>query len=68
MMEAVAPRFREPPRDVSWEILGVDEEGENWEDHRIPQLAYALFQKKLGWARRDGAVLQYKIWLRKAGE
>ncbi|WP_323767547.1 hypothetical protein [Antarctobacter sp.] len=67
MMEAIAPRFREPPRDVSWEILGDDPEGQNWDDHRDPQRAYALLQRKLGWARRDGAVLHYKIWLRTAG-
>lgn len=63
MMEAVAPRFREPPRDVSWEILGADAPGENWQDHGDPQQAYALLQKKLRWARADGALLDYKIWL-----
>ncbi|ASP19561.1 hypothetical protein ANTHELSMS3_00844 [Antarctobacter heliothermus] len=67
MMEAIAPRFREPPRDVSWEILGDDPEGDNWDDHQNPQQAYRLFQKKLHWAQRDGAVLHYKIWLKKAG-
>lgn len=67
MMEAVAPRFREPPRDVSWEILGDDPQGENWDDHQIPQLAYALFRKKLRLAQEDGAVLEYKLWLSPEG-
>ncbi|MBV7395144.1 hypothetical protein [Mameliella sediminis] len=67
MMEAVAPRFREPPRDISWEILGIDDEGENWSDHRDPQKAYALFRSKLSLAEADGAVLHYKLWLSPAG-
>ncbi|CUH79362.1 hypothetical protein [Tropicibacter naphthalenivorans] len=68
MMEAVAPAFRDPPRDVSWEILGDDAPGQNWHDHRDPQRAYALFRQKLDWARRDRARLDYKLWLRPAGD
>ncbi len=67
MMEAVAPTFKEPPRDVSWEIIGADPTGENWEDHHDPRRAFALLQRKLQQARRDGAVLHYKLWLA-AGE
>ncbi|WGW04428.1 hypothetical protein [Tropicibacter oceani] len=67
LMEAVAPRFREPPRDVGWEILGDDPAGENWADHRDPQRAYALLLRKLTQAQADGARLHYKIWLRRAG-
>lgn len=67
IMEACAPRFREPVRDVAWEILGADPDGENWVDHRDPQTAYTLFRKKLALARRDRVRLDYKIWLRPAG-
>ncbi|WP_300434678.1 hypothetical protein [uncultured Mameliella sp.] len=67
MMEAVATRFREPVRDVGWEIIGADAEGENWEDHRDPQRAYALMRAKLRAARNAGAVLEYKLWLKRAG-
>ena len=68
MMEALAGPFHEPPRDISWEILGADPTGQNWEDHRDPQRAYALLQDKLLAARAVGAVLDYKIWLRAKGQ
>lgn len=64
LMEAVATRFREPVRDTGWEILGDDPPGENWEDHHDPQRALELLRRKLAQARRDGAVLEYKLWLR----
>lgn len=67
MMEAVATRFREPVRDVGWEIIGADPEGDNWDDHRDPQRAYALLRSKLRQAQEDGAVLEYKLWLARAG-
>jgi hypothetical protein len=67
MMEAVAPAFREPPRDLDWEIIGDDAPGENWEDHRDPQQAYALFRHKLALAQRDRARLDYKLWLKPRG-
>lgn len=63
LMEAAARAFHEPPRDTDWEILGNDPKGENWEDHRDPARAYALFQRKLARARADGVTLLYKIWL-----
>ena len=53
-MEACAPTFHEPVRDVSWEMIGADSDGENWEDHRDPQRAYRLFRAKLRLAARDG--------------
>ncbi len=62
-MEAVATRFREPVRDISWEIIGADAEGENWEEHRDPQRALRLLRDKLAHARQAGAVLEYKLWL-----
>lgn len=64
LMEAVATRFREPVRDTGWEILGDDPDGDNWEDHRDPRRAHDLLRRKLAQARRDGAVLEYKLWLR----
>lgn len=63
LMEACAPTFHEPVRDVSWEMIGADSDGENWEDHRDPQRAYRLFQAKLRLAARDGVRLKYKLWL-----
>ncbi len=63
LMEACAPTFHEPVRDVSWEMIGADCEGENWEDHRDPQRAYRLFRAKLRLAARDGVRLKYKLWL-----
>jgi hypothetical protein len=68
MMEATAGAFCEPPRDISWEILGADEPGQNWIDHRDPKRAYILFRGKLHAARSIGAVLRYKIWLRRTGD
>jgi len=62
MMEAAAYSFREPPRDVGWEILGADAPGENWDDHKDPARAYALFRRKLAQAQAEGARLQYKLW------
>ena len=63
LMEASALTLHEPPRDTDWEILGADAPGENWEDHRDPRRAFALFERKLRWARVAGARLQYKLWL-----
>ncbi len=67
MMEAAAYTFHEPPREAGWEILGADPAGWNWEEHRDPARACALFRRKLRRAVEDGARLQYKIWLRKGG-
>ena len=63
LMEAIAPRFREPPRDVDWEILGNDPAGQNWSDHFDPQRSFALLRAQLTRARRDGVRLKYKLWL-----
>ncbi len=63
LMEAAARAFREPPRDIGWEILGSDAAGDNWEDHGDPHRAYRLFRAKLEKARADGVVLLYKLWL-----
>ncbi|MBN9886183.1 hypothetical protein [Salipiger abyssi] len=62
LMEAAAFTMHEPPRDISWEILGADAPGENWDDHRDPHKAFILFQSKLRLAAREGARLQYKLW------
>lgn len=67
LMEAAAYTLHEPPRDIGWEILGADPQGENWDDHRDPVRAFALLRQKLTMARRNGARLQYKLWLRTAG-
>ncbi|MCA0846207.1 hypothetical protein [Salipiger thiooxidans] len=66
LMEAAAMILHEPPRDIGWEILGADDPGDNWEDHRDPQRAFALFRHKLALARNEGARLQYKLWLGRA--
>ena len=63
LMEASTAVFTEPPRDTDWEILGADTAGDNWADHRDPARAFALFERKLRRARRDGARLQYKLWI-----
>lgn len=67
LMEAAARAFREPPRDIGWEILGSDSPGDNWDDHRNPHRAYALFRAKLDKAHADGVVLLYKLWLAPGG-
>ncbi|GGG78193.1 hypothetical protein GCM10011415_28960 [Salipiger pallidus] len=63
LMEASAHTLHEPPRDVGWEILGADPDGQNWDDHHNPARAFKLFEAKLAAARRAGARLQYKLWL-----
>lgn len=68
LMEAVATRFREPVRDIGWEMIGADAPGQNWEDHHDPARALELLHRKLEQARRDGAVLEYKLWLSCAGD
>ncbi|WP_425074296.1 hypothetical protein [Sagittula sp. S175] len=67
LMEAAARMFREPPRDIGWEILGNDRDGYNWEDHRDPHLAYRVFLAKLRKARLDGVQLLYKLWFQPGG-
>ena len=66
MMEAATHPFREPPRDPDWEIIGADDPGENWEDHRDPARALALVRRKLRAAGKAGARLHYKLWLEPA--
>ena len=67
LMEAAFALLREPVQEPGWEILGADPAGENWEDHRDPARAYALFSCKLESASRAGAPLCYRLWLARAG-
>ena len=67
MMEAASARFHEPPRDIGWEMIGADDPGENWEDHRDPKRAFAVFRAKLRAAQQAGAHLQYRLWLSPGG-
>lgn len=62
MMEAAAYVLSEPVRESDWEILGADAPGENWNDHRDPVRAQALFRRKLRQAALAGARLQYRLW------
>ena len=45
------------------QILGLDDDGLNWSDHRNPQLALSLLQNKLRQASEDGLILKYKFWI-----
>lgn len=49
------------------QILGVDDDGENWRDHKDPHRALALVREKLHEAVRDGLTLRYRIWMDGAG-
>lgn len=49
------------------QILGVDDDGENWRDHKDPGRALALVRNKLDEAAQDGLTLRYKIWMDGAG-
>lgn len=44
-------------------ILGVDEMGENWADHRDPARALETVKNKMHAASKDGLTLKYKFWL-----
>ncbi|MFW2543143.1 hypothetical protein ACN2XU_10910 [Primorskyibacter sp. 2E107] len=68
LMEAVTPQFREPVSDIGWEIVGADHPGENWLDHEDPSRAMDLLRRKIQLARKNGARLQYKLWLKPAGD
>ncbi|WP_425097589.1 hypothetical protein [Tropicibacter sp. S64] len=67
LMEAVTRQFREPVEETDWEIVGADRPGENWADHRDPSRAMDLLRRKIQKARRNGARLLYKLWLKPAG-
>lgn len=45
------------------QILGLDDDGVNWSDHRKPQLALNLVRSKLREASEDGLTLKYKFWV-----
>ena len=49
------------------QILGRDEPGENWADHRDPQTSLALLLKKIECAWAEAVTLRYKMWLDSAG-
>ena len=61
--------FRSPQgtvrRNHGYEILGVDEDGYNWRDHRDPQRSLWLAREKLAWAKEDGADFTYQVWVDK---
>lgn len=44
-------------------MLGTDEAGENWDDHKDPQRALTLMRRKLHETRQDGLSLRYKLWI-----
>jgi hypothetical protein len=46
-----------------YQILGIDDEGENWKDHRNPELALKIFYQKLAQASEDNVVMKYRIWM-----
>lgn len=52
-------------RNHGYEILGVDDDGYNWRDHRDPQRSLALARNKLAWAKEDGADFLYQVWIDK---
>lgn len=45
------------------QILGVDEDGENWADHKDPIRALDLVRVKLGYARKENLEMRYKFWM-----
>lgn len=45
------------------QILGVDDDGGNWDDHKDPKRALDLVKVKLDLAREDGVDMKYKFWM-----
>lgn len=48
------------------QVLGLDVEGENWNDHMDPERAFGLLKQKVSAAESDGLELRYKVWLGRA--
>jgi len=49
------------------QILGIDDPGENWDDHRDPARAFEILRQKLDLARVDGVDLKCKLWIHDSG-
>ena len=62
-MEAYAFGASRGKLRIYYQILGVDDPGENWVDHRDPRVALDLVKQKLSEASKDAVKLRYKIWL-----
>ena len=45
------------------QILGIDEHGENWAEHRDPRRALDMVKQRLNEATNDGLTLRYKFWI-----
>ena len=45
------------------QILGIDDDGENWMDHKNASMSLRLVKNKLSEARQDGLTLKYKFWV-----
>jgi hypothetical protein len=45
------------------QILGIDDDGENWKDHRSPELALKMFYERLAQASEDNVTMKYRIWM-----
>ena len=44
------------------QILGLDDEAENWSFHRDPARSLQLVERKFAEADRDFLILRYKFW------
>ncbi|TNE67430.1 MAG: hypothetical protein EP336_07835 [Rhodobacteraceae bacterium] len=62
-MEACGQGASRGKHGLHHQILGVDDDGENWRDHKDPGRALALVRSKFDDAARDGLTLRYKIWM-----
>ncbi len=48
--------------NFSYEIYGLDGD-EAWINHRDPKRSIDLVREKVKWAKEDGAVFLYKVWI-----
>jgi len=62
-MEAYAVGAYRGKLQLYHQILGLDDDGENWEDHKNPKLAIDLVKTKILEAASDELRLRYKFWL-----
>ena len=63
LMEAYGTGASRGKHGLRHQLLGLDEDGENWDDHRNPERALTLMRRKLRAARQDGLSLRYKLWI-----
>lgn len=63
VMEAYAVGESRGKLQLWHQILGIDDPGKNWIDHRNPEIALDLVKEKLREASKDAVELKYKLWI-----